>query len=164
MEQKRRLIRTLTTAAVMGVIWTALVFSDDEKLALDKLPKAVVDAIKAKFSAAELVEAEKEMDDGRPVYEVDLKIQGQKLSVKLAENGGILEVEKEVAAKDLPKAVSDAINAKFQGAKITEAEEVTEVKYEVKITTADGKTREVVYDASGHQDDDDDEDDDKQKK
>ena len=45
---------------------------DEEKVALDKLPKTVVDAVKVRFPDAELKEASKETEKGKTTYEVGI--------------------------------------------------------------------------------------------
>jgi len=100
-------------AAVTSVVLVAAGgWAEDEKVALDKLPKAVVDAIKAKFPKAELKEAEKEKEDGKAKYEVTIKDGDIKIDVDVTEDGTITGYEKAVALKDVPKVVSDAIAAK----------------------------------------------------
>jgi hypothetical protein len=44
------------------------VHADEEKVPLDKLPKAVVEAMKKRFPKAEIIEAAKEMEDGKTEY------------------------------------------------------------------------------------------------
>ena len=75
----------------------------------------------------------------------------------------------EIAIKDLPKVVVDAVNAAVPGGTIKEAEKETkgsDVIYEVKSKTAN-ETREVKVSADGkvisNKVDDDDEDDDEKK-
>jgi hypothetical protein len=61
-------------------------------------------------------------------------------------------VEKEITAKDLPRAVADALAAKYPQATFKKVEEVTEGKkmtYEALLVTADKKAVEVVLDPSG---------------
>ena len=81
--------------------------------------------------------------------------------------------EKEIAVKDLPKAVMDAIKAKYPKAEIEEAEEITTKEgkiYEVELEIEEeGKEVELEIEVSAagkilkiekeHEDDDDDEDD-----
>jgi hypothetical protein len=124
----------------------------EEKIPLDKLPKAVVDAVKAKFEGAELVSAEKEKEDGKEVFEVAIKHKGQNIEVTLTPEGKIVSVEKEIAVKDLPKEVSEALDAKYPKATIKKLEEVTEgdkLTYEALLVTADKKTVEAVFDPKG---------------
>ena len=62
----------VVAVATLGVALRA----DEEKVAIDKLPKAVVDAIKARFAGAELKAAEKETEGGKTVYDVEIKYKG----------------------------------------------------------------------------------------
>ncbi|WP_020471925.1 PepSY-like domain-containing protein [Zavarzinella formosa] len=139
-------------AGLVLVIGSAAVRADEEKVAVKDLPKAIVDAVKAKFPKAELVSGEKEKEDGKTVYEVKIKDGKTELEIKLTEEGKIVELEKEIAVKDLPKAVAEAVEAKYPKATVKEAEEVTKGEktvYEVTVKTADGKTLEVALDPAG---------------
>jgi uncharacterized membrane protein YkoI len=141
--------------ALLAVVALTAVRADDEKeekVPLDKVPKAVLDAVKAKFEGCELVSAEKEKEDGKDVYEIAIKHKGQKIEVTLTPEGKIVSVEKEIAVKDLPKAVTEALDAKYPKATIKKAEEETKddkVTYEVLIVTADKQTIEVTLDPKG---------------
>jgi uncharacterized membrane protein YkoI len=149
----QKLLGRLAAGVVMMVLTAAGARADEEKVPLDKLPKAVTDAVKAKFPSAELVKAEKETEDGKTVYEVNLKSGGHSMDVTVTPEGKILEVEKTIAAKDLPKAVANALEAKYPRATITIAEEISKddkiVAYEMVIVTADKKKLEVVFDPQG---------------
>ncbi len=139
-------------AVVLGVlVCVSAAPGDEEKVPLDKLPKAVVEAVKAKFPKAKLVSAEKEKEDGKTVYELAIKNNGQSIEVTLTPDGKIVEIEKQIAAKDLPKAVADALEAKYPKATYKMIEEVIKVKddkdkleyYEVLLVTAQNKKVEV---------------------
>ncbi|MEO2091672.1 MAG: PepSY-like domain-containing protein [Gemmataceae bacterium] len=132
------------------VLAVAGVRAEDEKVPLDKLPKAVVDAVKAKFPKADLQAAEKEKEDGKTKYEVTIKDGESKIDVDVTEDGIITGYEKEVALKDVPKVVSEAVAAKHPKGTAKSAEVVYTVKdgkdtlayYEVTVEV-DGKTHEV---------------------
>jgi hypothetical protein len=126
--------------------------ADEEKIELDKLPKAVTDAIKKAYPDGELKSAEKEKADGKETYEVVVKNKAETLEIVLTAEGQILAVEKEIAVKSLPKAVTEAIEAKYPKSSLKKAEEVTKdrnVTYEVVIETAEKKTFEVELDPKG---------------
>jgi uncharacterized membrane protein YkoI len=141
------------------VLLAAVARPDDkaEKIPLEKVPKAVMDAIKGRFPGAEIASVEKEKEDGKIVYDVELKHQGRKYEMDIEENGTILEIEKEVAAKDVPAAVTKAVMDKYPKATIKEVMEVNKVKgkqetpdhYEVTLVTADKKEKEVVVSLDG---------------
>ncbi len=124
----------------------------EEKVPLDKVPKAVLKAVKAKFKGAEVVGALTEKDNGKLVYEISLKQGKQKIDVSVTPDGKIVSIEKIIAVKDLPRPVTEAIDGKYPKAKIRTAEEVTEggkKSYEVLLVTADREKIEVVLDRTG---------------
>ena len=145
--------------------------ADEEKVALKDVPKAVLDAVKAKFPKAEIKGAEKEVEDGKTTFEVAIEFDERDIDVALKADGKIVEIEREVAVKDLPKAVSDALAAKYPKANVTKAEEITEFEdgkeekcFEVLVKTSGEKSVEVKLTPDGktvkHEDDEDEKDDD----
>jgi hypothetical protein len=124
--------------------------AEDEKISLDKLPKAVVDAVKAKFPKAEMKSAMKEKEDGKITYEVTIADGETKVDVDVTEAGVITGFEKAVALKDLPKVITDAVAAKYPACKAKSGEVVYTIKdgkdvlsyYEVTVTV-DGKDVEL---------------------
>ena len=142
-------------ASLLVVLTTAR--ADEEKVPLDKLPKVVVDAVKARFSDAKLLSAEKETEDGKTVYEVVIQNKDQKIEVTLTPQGEITEIEKQIKAKDLPTKVAKALEDKYPKATYKVIEEVIKVEkkkeqapyYEVLLVTADKKKLEVVLTADG---------------
>ena len=149
----QKLMGRLVVGTTVLVLAMAGVRADEEKVPLDKLPKAVADALKAKFPKAELVKAGKETENGQTIYEVNLKSGGHSMDVTVSPEGKILEIEKTIAAKDLPRPVAQALEAKYPKATISKAEEITKndkiVAYEMVIVTADKKKLEVVFDPKG---------------
>jgi uncharacterized membrane protein YkoI len=135
---------------VVGLVTT--ISADEKKIPLDKVPKAVMDAVKAKYPDGKLTGAEEETEDGKTVYEVALTDNGQKVEATYEPDGTLVSVEKVIPVKDLPKAVTKALNAKYPKANLKRAEEETKgdkVTYEVLLVTADDKTMEVVIDPKG---------------
>jgi hypothetical protein len=148
--------RSVGPWAAAIVVLTA-VRADEEKVALDKLPKAVTNAVKAKYPKAKLVSAEKETEGGKTVYEVSIKEKGQNIEVTLTPEGTITEIEKQIAEKDLPKDVVAALQAKYPKATYKMIEEVFKVTdgkekleyYEVLLETKDKKKFEVSVTPEG---------------
>ncbi len=156
----RTTLKTLFTTLAL-VVFVTSVSADEEKIALDKLPKAVTDAVKKRFPKAELVEAVKETEKDKVEYEVTIKDGDTKIDVMLTPEGVITLIEKTIAAKDLPKAVTKTLDEKYPKAKYLVVEEVIKVKdgkealdfYEVLLEvekkkievklTADGKITET---------------------
>jgi uncharacterized membrane protein YkoI len=149
----------LSLAAVNVGAWA----EDEEKVALDKVPLSVMKAVKDKFADAKIEGASKEEEDGKTIYEIELIHDGHEIDVSVSAAGKILEIEKEIKTADLPKAVSDAVKAKYPKGTIKQAEEVTageKKSYEVVVRLADEKNVEVKLDSAGKILEDEAEDDD----
>jgi hypothetical protein len=142
------------STAPLGVMLLALttaVWAGGEKIPLDKVPKAALDAVKAKFPGSDLGDARKTKERGRTRYEIELDFKGHGYDVTVTSTGKIVVIEKEITLKELPKAVSKALNAKYPKAKVKSVAEVTEddeVTYEVTLTVQ-GKELEAIFSPSG---------------
>lgn len=149
------LIMVGTAALLVGLFTGAR--ADEEKVALDKVPKAVLDSVKKRFPGAELIEAAKETEGGKTEYEVSIKDAGHHIDVMVTPGGHITVIEKEIAAKDLPKVVRATLKKEFPKAKYKRVEEVTKVAegketldfYEVLLETAAKKKVEAQINPDG---------------
>jgi len=153
----RQVVSFLLAVALIGLVSAGRLAADEEKFPLGKLPKAVSEAVKKRFPKGEMTEAAKESENGKTVYEVTVKDGGTKIDVTLTPDGTITMLEKEVAAKDLPKEVTEAVEKKYPKATYKLAEEVIKVEagkeklsyYEVVVVTADKKTLEIEVSPDG---------------
>ena len=142
-------MRTILCTVVM-LLGVSATWADEEKIALDKLPKAVSESVKKRFPKGELASAVKEVADKKTTYEVTLKDGGVTVDVNVNEDGTITGFEKEAAIKDLPKVVVETVAAKYPKNKMKKGEIVYSVKdgketleyYEV-FVEIDGKDVEV---------------------
>jgi hypothetical protein len=129
----------------------------DKKISLDKTPKAVQEAIKKRFPGAEVTGIEKDTDDGKDLYTVELKHNGRKYEMDIQEDGTIDEIEKAIALKDLPEAVTRALEARYPRATLKDAMEVYDVvgkdetlsEYTVSLETAGKKDVDVRVSLDG---------------
>jgi len=96
---------------LLGIAWLSAARADDA-VPLDQLPKAVADAVKTRFPKGTVTEASKSTVDGKLEYEVTLKEAGKNIDVTLTADGVITFIEKEIADRELPKAVSAAVAKK----------------------------------------------------
>jgi hypothetical protein len=149
-------MRGLGRIGVLSVLGAALAVgaagADEEKVPLDKVPKKVLDAFKAKFPDATIKNATKEEEDNETVYEIESTRNGLGLDCALKPNGEIVEIEQEIRIGDLPAKAAAAIEAKHPKGKVTKAEEITKGKtfyYEAVVRTAEGKDAEVSVDKDG---------------
>ena len=130
---------------------------DKDKLDLDKIPKKVMDTLKAKFPKAEIHKWTMEKEGDKVVYDIEFKQEGRKFEADIFEDGTIHNWEKEIAAKDLPDAVKKAVDKKYPKSTIKEVMEITDVKdkkemlegYEIILDTADKKEVELTVAPDG---------------
>lgn len=131
--------------------------AQEEAVPPDKIPKAVMDALLAKFPKAKIDKCTKAKEGNDVVYDIEFKQEGRKCEADIKESGAYINYEKAIEAKDLPKAVTEAIDKKYPKATLKEIMEETEVKgkdeklsaYEVVIVTADKKDVELRLSPEG---------------
>ncbi|HVW00348.1 MAG TPA: PepSY-like domain-containing protein, partial [Planctomycetaceae bacterium] len=114
----------MRACVVAGVICGGLAFGDIEDIPVNKLPKPVVDAVKAKFPKAKIEGASKAVTEGQTTYGVELTSDKTKYVVEAEEDGEIVEIDKEIPVKELPKKVSEAVKKKYAKAKLETADEI----------------------------------------
>jgi len=152
----KTMIRLLACATLLALLAPS-VWSQDEKVEADKLPQKVKDTLKAKFPGAMITAATKTTENGVVIYDIEMTKDGKKHEMDCKEDGTIVNFENEIAAKDLPKAVTDAVKAKYPNSMIKVVMEVIGVKdkkealeeYEVIIDTADKKDLELTVSLDG---------------
>src|SRR5262245_20223585 len=125
---------------------------EKDKLELDKIPKKVMDALKAKFPKAKIHKWTKEKQGDADFYDIEFKVGDRKCEADIKEDGTILNYEQEIAAKDLPEAVTKAVGKRYPKATLQVVMEITEIKdkkethggYEITLETAEKKSVEVT--------------------
>jgi uncharacterized membrane protein YkoI len=154
----KRFSRWMAAVGLLGLFGLASGAGAQEvEIPLDQVPKAVMDASKAKFPGAKIGEASKETEDGKTVFELSMTHEGRKMDVTFEENGTLVLVETEVPEAEVPAAVTKAVKDKYPGAKVDLVESVKKgpaVKkevdyYELHLTTADKKEVELEVDGAG---------------
>ena len=84
----------LSAIALLLAVATGVAFAgQEEKIALEDLPAAVADAVKGEFPNGQMIEAEKEVENGQTVYEVEVADGDEQFEVEVSADGKILEVE-----------------------------------------------------------------------
>ena len=153
----RHSVGILGTYVLCACLGTGAVGAQEERIPPDKIPKAVMDALLAKFPKAKIDKCVKEKEDNEVIYDIEFKQEGRKCEADIKENGTYLNYEKAIEAKDLPKAVSAAIERRYPKSTMKEIMEETGVKgtdeklsaYEVVLETAEKKEVEVRLSPDG---------------
>ncbi len=151
-------MRTFMTASLFSpltlLLFLAALPAQELTVPLDKVPKAVMDAVKAKYPGAKLLGASTEKEGDKTVYEISLRFKDHHHDVTLEPEGKIVSIEREIAAKDLPAVVTKALSAKYPKATWKRVEELTTgdgtlTGYEVLVVSGAKDTVEVVLDPQG---------------
>jgi len=150
----RTTMRTFLSSAFLVTVALLTAAACSEEVPIDKLPKAVVGGLKAKFPGCEITKALSESENDKLVYEVSLKHKGTNYDIIIAPEGKISVVEKAIDTKQLPKPVAEEFNKKYPTAKVNLAEELSDgdgkiTSYEIHFTTADGKKLAVEFSPDG---------------
>jgi hypothetical protein len=156
-DEPRQQVLRLVTAAALVLGLASIAAAQDEKVPPDKLPQKVAATVKAKFPGAIITTATKTLENGEVIYDIEMTKSGRKHEIDLRADGSIVNFENEIAVKDLPRAVVDAVNASHPKSTIKEVMEVMVVKggkdtieeYEVVIVTADKKEIELAVSPDG---------------
>jgi len=96
------------------------------KAASAKLPPAVEAAFKKAYPSATIKNISHETEDGVEQYEIESTNAGHGLDVNYKPDGSLIVIEEEIAAADVPAAVTAAIAARYPKATITSRERATE--------------------------------------
>jgi uncharacterized membrane protein YkoI len=140
------------TAIASGVLFAALAAqAAEKKVAMKDLPAAVQQAIKEQSKGATLRGVAKEVENGKTVYEAELKVNGHSKDITFDAQGQIVSVEEETALQQIPGPAREAIQKMAASGKVLLVETVTEggkTFYEAQVNTG-GKKSEVKVDAAG---------------
>jgi hypothetical protein len=126
-----------------------------EKVPLDKLPKEVTDAVKAKFPMADIKRATKETENGKTIYEVIFNNEKVHLHAIVTAEGKLTEIHRHVEMKDVPAVVVKAVEAKYPKGKLEDhAHERSDpagkvIGYEITVEVSAGNAVELQVTVDG---------------
>ena len=142
----------MTTALLSSLLFATLAAQDSEKkVKMRDVPAAVQQAIKEQSRGATLRGVATEVENGRTVYEAELKVNGHSKDITFDAQGTIVSVEEETPLDQVPSAAREAIQKAAANGKLTEIEKATEggkTFYEAQVNRR-GTKSEVKVDASG---------------
>jgi hypothetical protein len=125
-------VRIAILLVVLGLLAFAAKWIGDkaENRSLDRVPKPALNAIKARFPGADLRTAFGIVKEaGKPeAFEVNFYHNGVFMSVIVTVDGTITQIEKGIAAEDVPVAVRKAIEAKYPRATWKDIKEATKIE------------------------------------
>ena len=155
--RRQALLFPLIGLSVIGLLTLVAWAADgqEEKVALDQVPAAVKATILEEAAGAKITEVEREMKDGKTIYEAEFLRDGREIEIQIAPDGTVLgrEVENEEDDEDdltieqVPEPARAALLKLAGGAKIVKAERDKEhgaVIYEVEWATGDTQCEAAV--------------------
>ncbi|NWG13679.1 MAG: PepSY-like domain-containing protein [Acidobacteria bacterium] len=124
---------------------------------MDRIPKRVMDSLKARFPQAEIRKWTREEEGGTVLYDIEFRQEGRKCEADIKEDGTIHNWEKEIAARDLPDVVRRTVERKYPKGVFTEIMAITAVTsgketlegYEIVVKTPDKGETEVTVAPDG---------------
>lgn len=141
----------ILTAICSLTITVGLASAGEKKVNIKDLPPAVQKSIQAETANAAITGIARDVEDGKTIYEVEMKLNGHGRSLDLDTQGKVLSMEEEVALDSLPAPAKTAIGKLAAGGRVTKVEKVTvagKTSYEAALTVK-GKKSEVMVGEDG---------------
>ncbi len=139
MKQQRMSISVPSLLFVLSLLLIVSVRAEEKRIGKSDLPPAVQKAADEQSKGATVKAYNKEIENGKVEYEVELIVNGHSRDVSMDPQGNILEVEEEVAPDLLPAAVRDGLQQKAGKGTIAKVESLTKhgtlVAYEAQVHT-----------------------------
>lgn len=139
----------------VGLTTSIAAFASEKPIKQADVPKPVLAALQAKYPNAKLTHFAKEVEDGKTLYEVVLKLGTTHSEVSVSPEGNIVSEETTITVKDLPAAVRHGLaESRYGKAKVLRVERVTEAAkpgvttFEL-IVEQSGKKHELAFDEAG---------------
>lgn len=144
--------KLLLASLAAGLTMCSNAQGQEKKIRRDELPPAVERTVVAEIRGATIQGFSTEVEGGKRLYEVELKIDGHSKDISMDEQGNVVEVEEEVALDSLPAAVKDGLTRAAGRGTIGKVESLTKrgklVAYEAVVKTG-AKRHEIQVGPNG---------------
>jgi hypothetical protein len=148
--------KIVVTASILffalPVFFSGLLVAQEKRIQKTDLPSAVQKTADEQSKGATVKGYNKEVENGKVEYEVELLVNGHSKDVSMDEQGNVLEVEEEVGLPSLPAEIREGLQRKAGKGTIRKVESLTKhgslVAYEAQVITA-GKRTEIQVGPDG---------------
>jgi hypothetical protein len=144
--------KLLLASLAIGLAMWSTAQGQEKKIKRSELPPAVEKTVAAESTGATIGGFSTEVEGGKRLYEVELKIEGRGKDILIDGQGNVVEVEEEVALDSLPAAVKEGLTKAAGRGTISRVESLTKrgklVAYEAVVKTGT-KRREVQVGPGG---------------
>ncbi len=145
-------MRIAKLVVLTALALSTVAFAQEKKIQRADLPPAVEKTVAAQSEGASIKGFSQEKEKGQTYYEAEMMVGGHSKDVLIDANGGIVEVEEQVALDSLPPNVKNGLQAKAGSGKIIKVESLTKrdklVAYEA-VVQAGGKKKEIQVGPDG---------------
>jgi hypothetical protein len=145
-------MRTSNFVVVAALSLATIAAAQEKKIQRADLPPAVEKTVAAQSEGATIKGFSTEKEKGQTYYEAEMTVSGHSKDILIDADGGIAEIEEQVAVDSLPAAVKDGLQAKAGSGKILKVESLTKddklVAFEAVVQTA-GKKKEIQVGPDG---------------
>jgi hypothetical protein len=142
----------LLASLAIGLAMWSTAQGQERKIKRSDLPPAVEKTVAAESAGATIQGFSTEVEGGRRLYEVELKVEGRGKDILMDARGNVVEVEEEVALDSLPAAVREGLTKAAGRGTISRVESLTKrgklVAYEAVVKTG-AKRREIQVGPNG---------------
>ncbi len=121
---------------------------------IKNIPENILNKAMSDYPNAKMEKAEAKDEDGKLTYEFKLEQGEAEVEVSYDKDGKLIKSEQDIAVKDLPEAVRNAVSTNYPGREMKAAVKKVEdnsVSYEVKLKYALFFTKKVYFDESGRE-------------
>jgi hypothetical protein len=148
--------KIVVTASILffalPLFFSGLLVAQEKRIQKTDLPSAVQKTADEQSKGATVKGYNKEVENGKVEYEVELLVNGHSKDVSMDEQGNVLEVEEEVSLPSLPADIREGLQRKAGKGTIRKVESLTKhgslVAYEAQVITA-GKRTEIQVGPDG---------------
>ena len=119
-----RLEQRLVPFQIAAIILVALFSLGSRQLAYSRLPAPIRETITARYSDAGFVRCHTESENGVTLHEVTLRHAGQLVDVTFSSDGQVIEEERLISTRLLPRQVKQSLARVATNTKIVKVEEV----------------------------------------
>ena len=145
-------MRIANFAVVAALSLASIALAQEKKIERKDLPPAVEKTVVAQSQGATIRGFSQEKENGQLNYEAELTVDGHSKDILIDANGGVLEIEEQVAMDSLPSAVKAGLHAKAGSGKIVKVESLSKhdklVAYEA-VVQSGGKKNEIQVGPDG---------------
>lgn len=144
--------KLLLASLAIGLAMWSTAQGQERKIKRSELPPAVEKTVAAESAGATVQGFSTEVEAGKRLYEVELKVEGRGKDILMDARGNVVEIEEEVALDSLPAAVKEGLTKAAGRGTISRVESLTKrgklVAYEAVVKTG-AKRREVQVGPGG---------------